>query len=239
MFIIDLFRRTGSLWGFHRPAIIKMEVCMRKRQGRAGLFYLSTSALAAVKGWLSRKHWISCAEALGDSDIVFVGLNRAEGHWRKRLRECLGGIGRRRVIGICEGLTRPWVHELLDMGIAAIVTEPLMEHDIASAARAAASDTTYLSQPVSALMQISRPERREGGPERMRKLTYREREVLDLFNQRLQYKEIAERLQLSVSTVNNHLAKARQKEAPPKQNLWVSSGSGRRTRVIEGDFRGS
>jgi len=101
------------------------------------------------------------------------------------------------------------VHRSIDIGISGLLLEPIEATEVADAVRTIAAGGVYLSSSVRLVMRrdpTCRP-----APEVASTLTKREMEVLRLLGKGATYKEMAESLRVSPSTINNHLSNVREK----------------------------
>jgi DNA-binding NarL/FixJ family response regulator len=94
----------------------------------------------------------------------------------------------------------------LKVGAAGCVLETASVEELLSAIRQVARGEMFLSPPIVQMLVWSSDARREGDQAIVEPLTEREREVLRLLAQGLNNKDIAQKLYLSVRTVEGHLA---------------------------------
>lgn len=94
----------------------------------------------------------------------------------------------------------------LDAGAAGIVLETASVEELLSAIRQVARGETFLSPPIAKQIIASLAARGVPREQPIESLTNREREVLRLLAEGLSNKDIAQRLYLSVRTVEGHLA---------------------------------
>ena len=116
---------------------------------------------------------------------------------------------------------RPW----LDAGAAGIVLETASVEELLSAIRQVARGETFLPPSITKQVVASLAARGVLRERPIESLTDREREVLELLAQGLSNKDIAQRLYLSVRTVEGHLANVYEKlqvKSRTEAALWAA-----------------
>lgn len=136
-------------------------------------------------------------------DIGMPGLNGLEA--AERLARAVPGC---RVLVLSMHATEHHVRQALARGVAGYVIKDAAPESLEQALNAVAAGRRYLSPPLSARLLT------DAGltqPEGERALTGRQREILQLIAEGRSSREIAERLHISVKTVETHRAQLMQR----------------------------
>src|SRR6185295_6988979 len=132
-------------------------------------------------------------------DLRLPGMSDLE--CARRLKAAAPGM---KIIAITGYASETNLNEALYLEFSGFLTKPVSRRELADALKVAWDGGIYLSAGLWRFFQ-------ERSPGVASVLTTREREVLQLLARGLEYKEIADRLKISPSTVNNHLAHIREK----------------------------
>jgi DNA-binding NarL/FixJ family response regulator len=124
----------------------------------------------------------------------------------RRIHRVFPKIG---VVGLTMHDNEAYFYELIKAGGTGYVLKDAPPEELIEAVRAAAAQRPYLSPTVAA--RLVRDHRDQGTPRGGDKLTPREREVLGLVAEGLTNRKIAERLVVSVKTVETHRTNVMQK----------------------------
>ncbi len=133
-------------------------------------------------------------------DIAMPGLNGIEA-----TREMLRHDPTTKIIALSMHSDKRFVGEMLKAGASAYLLKDCAFEELVTAIRAVLADKTYLSPMIGSVIVdsfVRRPE--EAGTSAFSLLTKREREVLQLLAEGKNTKEIADRLYVSVKTIETH-----------------------------------
>ena len=134
-------------------------------------------------------------------DLRLPGMSGLE--CARRLKVVAPGI---RIVAITGFVSEANLDEALHLEFAGFLTRPFSRRELVDALKVAIDGGIYLSPGLGQFFR-----ERTAAPGVVSMLTPREREVMDLLRRGLEYKEIADRLNISIHTVNNHLAHIREK----------------------------
>lgn len=109
-----------------------------------------------------------------------------------------------KVVALTGHADRRFVEEMVKAGARGYVLKAGPTHELVSAIRAVASGKTYLSPEVTGALMHGLAPRAGGAPPPASCLGPREREVLKLIAEGMRSNDIAERLHITVATVETH-----------------------------------
>jgi DNA-binding NarL/FixJ family response regulator len=132
-------------------------------------------------------------------DISMPSLNGLEA--TRQIRRRHPGV---RILILTMHTNEEYIFEILQAGASGYVLKKSAPSDLVSAIHAVYQGGAFLSPPVSKKVIEKLKERTVGNETKKVKLTEREREVLQLIAEGCTSNEIAERLFISVKTVENH-----------------------------------
>ena len=163
-----------------------------------GCFASGESAVAGIP---------RCGAKLVLMDLRLPGMSGLE--TARRLRKI---APRLKIIAITGFASEANLNEALDREFSGFLTKPVSRRDLMDALKVASDGGIYLSPDLRQFFHgAHRAAPAHPATRLLFILTPREREVIALPADGLEYKEIAERLKIKPSTVNNHLANVREK----------------------------
>ncbi len=147
-------------------------------------------------------------------DVVVMDVSMPELNGLKatvKLKECCPEI---KILTLTRHTDDSYLQRLLQAGASGYVLKKSAPDDLVRAIRAVVAGQTYLDPEMTAAVieaTIGRSRRKKSGPAPAKDLSKREQEILRDTAWGYANKEIAERLQISVKTVEVHKANAMQK----------------------------
>lgn len=140
-------------------------------------------------------------------DIVLMDLSLPGVGGIEATRQVRERFPETRVVVLSMHESEEYVYRALRAGASAYVVKQSTSTELALALRAVAAGSTFLSPAISDILiddYVHRVEAQERDHEALDVLTPREREVLHLIAQGYNNRQIAERLQISIKTVETH-----------------------------------
>lgn len=137
-------------------------------------------------------------------DLLIMDVNMPGTNGIEAAREILKRIPGVKIIALSMHADRRYVMEMLGMGASAYVLKESAFREVEQAIRAALSNHRYVSPGIGADVIAECLERLSPSPSVSGELTAKEREVVQLIAEGKINKEIADYLNVSVKTIDNH-----------------------------------
>ncbi len=151
----------------------------------------------------------SCREH--ELDVLLVDLRLPDMPGLECARQLTEIAPRIKVIAVTAFARERDLRESLRLPLAGFLTKPVSVEELRIALRVASQGGTYLSPGLRPILDAMHQQPNHVKLAERFGLTMRQLEVLHLLALGLEYKEIADRLSVSVSTVNNHLTHIRER----------------------------
>ena len=130
-------------------------------------------------------------------DVILMDINLPDNSGIELCREVIGKYASVFIIGLSTFNQQSFIEKMMDVGASGYLLKNATQEEIMEAIQTVMKGKTYLSDEVSQVL-------RQNGDAGMPVLTRREKEVLELIGEWLTNNEIAQKLFVSVATVDTH-----------------------------------
>ena len=164
---------------------------------------LEKEGLTVLGEAASGREAIALAQSL-HPQLVVMDISMPDLNGVDATRRLLLEMPRLKVIGLSMNSDRRYVVAMFKAGAVGYLLKSSAAEELVHAVRAVTDDLTYISPSIASTLVESYADGTSGAPEAVKGLSPREREVLQLLAEGLTSKDIANRLQIAVPTVETH-----------------------------------